>query len=67
MNRNYEIAQRALDGKFVVWAEVDHFDADRDWYIKNNLGVPQMWIPVAVTFTKESAIKAIKQLRGQTG
>lgn len=63
MARNFDIAQRAYDQKFVVWAEIDHFDVDRDWYIKNGLPVPQQWVPVAVTFTKEAAIRATKQAR----
>jgi hypothetical protein len=56
-----EIKQREFDQKFVVWAEIDQMDADRDWYIKNGLPVPQQWVPVAVTFTKDAAIRAMKQ------
>ncbi len=61
MARNMEIKQREFDQKFVVWAEIDQMDADRDWYIKNGLPVPQQWVPVAVTFTKDAAIRAMKQ------
>ena len=60
MARNYDIAQRAFDSKFVVWAEIDSPEVDRDWYLKNGLAVPQIWVPVAVTFTREAAIKATK-------
>ncbi len=63
MARNFDIAQRAFDSKFVVWAEIDHPDADRDWYLKNGLAVPQQWIAVAVTHTKEAAIRATKQVK----
>lgn len=63
MARNMEIKQRELDGKFVLWAEIDHIDVDRDWYLKNGLPVPQMWVPVAVTYTKDAAIRAMKQVR----
>ena len=63
MARNMEIKQRELDGKFVVWAEVDQLDVDRDWYLKNGLPVPQMWVPMAVTYTKDAAIRATKQVR----
>lgn len=63
MARNMEIKQREFDQKFVVWAEIDQMDADRDWYIKNGLPVPQQWVPVAVTFTKDAAIRAMKQAR----
>jgi hypothetical protein len=56
-----EIKLREFDQKFVVWAEIDQMDADRDWYIKNGLPVPQQWVPVAVTFTKDAAIRAMKQ------
>lgn len=63
MARNMEIKQREFDQKFVVWAEIDQMDADRDWYIKNGLPVPQQWVPVAVTFTKDAAIRAIKQVK----
>ncbi len=61
MARNMEIKLREFDQKFVVWAEIDQMDADRDWYIKNGLPVPQQWVPVAVTFTKDAAIRAMKQ------
>jgi hypothetical protein len=60
MARNMEIKLREFDQKFVVWAEIDQMDADRDWYIKNGLPVPQQWVPVAVTFTKDAAIRAMK-------
>jgi hypothetical protein len=63
MARNMEIKQREFDQKFVVWAEIDQMDADRDWYIKNGLPVPQQWVPVAVTFTKDAAIRAMKQAK----
>lgn len=63
MARNMEIAQRAYDQKFVVWAEVDSLDVDRDWYLKNGLPVPQQWVPLAVTYTRDAAIRAIKQIR----
>jgi hypothetical protein len=63
MARNMEIKQREADGRFVVWAEVDQFDIDRDWYLKNGLPVPQQWVAVAVTHTKDAAIRAMKQTR----
>jgi hypothetical protein len=63
MARNMEIKQREADGKFVLWAEIDQLDVDRDWYIKNGLPVPQMWVPMAVTYTKDAAIRAMKQVR----
>ena len=63
MARNFDIAQRAYDNRFVVWAEIDRPDADRDWYLKNGLAVPQQWIAVAVTHTKEAAIRATKQVK----
>jgi len=63
MARNFDIAQRALDGKYVTWAEIDSPDVDRDWYLKNGLPVPQIWVPVAVTFTKDAAIRATKQFK----
>ncbi len=66
MARNFDIAQRAYDQKFVVWSEQDNPEVDRDWYIKNSLPVPQIWVPVAVTFTKEAAIRATKQLQGRS-
>ncbi len=63
MSRNFDIAKRAYDNRFVVWAECDRHDADRDWYLKNGLAVPQMWVAVAVTDTKEAAIRATKQVK----
>jgi hypothetical protein len=63
MARNFDIAQRAFDNRFVVWAEIDHPEADRDWYLKNGLAVPQQWVAVAVTHTKEAAIRATKQVK----
>ena len=58
--RNLDIKQRAYDGRWVVWAEVDNPAVDRDWYIKNNLGVPQIWIILNVTHTREAAWRSIK-------
>ena len=58
-----EIKQREFDQKWVVWAEIDSLDADRDWYVKNGLPVPQQWVPVAVTFTRDAAVRAIKQVK----
>jgi len=63
MARNMEIKLREFDQKFVVWAEIDQMDADRDWYIKNGLPVPQQWVPVAVTFTKDAAIRSMKMAK----
>jgi hypothetical protein len=63
MVRNFDIVKRAYDSKFVVYAEVDRHDADRDWYLKNGLAVPQMWVAVAVTDTKEAAVRATKQVK----
>lgn len=62
--RNMEIVQRAYDGKFVVWAEIDNPEVDRDWYLKNGLGVPQIWIITSVSHTRDAAIRTIKQARG---
>jgi hypothetical protein len=63
--RNMEIVERAYDKKFIVWAEIDNPECDRDWYLKNGLGVPQLWIAIAVTHTRDAAVRAIKQQRGQ--
>jgi hypothetical protein len=63
MARNMEIKQREFDQKFVVWAEIDHPDADRDWYVKNGLPVPNQWVAVAVTHTREAAIRAMRQTK----
>jgi hypothetical protein len=63
MARNIEIKQREYDGKWAVYAEVDHIDVDRDWYGKNQLPCPQMWITIAVTHTKDAAIRAVKQFK----
>lgn len=63
MARNFDISQRALDGRYVTWAEIDDPEVDRDWYLKNGLPVPQRWVPVQVSFTKDAAIRATKQFR----
>ena len=63
MARNIEIPQRESDGKWAVYAEVDHIELDRDWYGKNQLPCPQMWITIAVTHTKDAAIRAVKQFK----
>ena len=60
MNKTFDIAQRAYDKKFAVFIEADDPSADRDFYIKNNLQVPQIWVPIAVTFTRDAAIRASK-------
>ena len=63
MIKSFDIAQREFDGKFVCWAEIDSPDADRDWHVKNGLPVPTIWVPVAVTFTREAAVRATKTAR----
>jgi hypothetical protein len=63
MARNFDIVQRAFDGKYVTWAEMDSPDVDRDWYLKNGLPVPQIWVPVQVSHTKDSAIRATKTFK----
>ena len=63
MIKSFDIAQRAFDGKFVTWAEIDSPDADRDWHVKNGLPVPTIWVPVAVTFTRDAAVRATKSVR----
>jgi hypothetical protein len=60
MNRVFDIVQRAYDKKFCVYIEQDDPNADVDFYKKNNLPVPQIWIPIAVTFTREAAVRASK-------
>jgi len=62
--RNMEIVQRAYDQKFCVWAEIDNPEVDRDWYLKNNLGVPQIWVILNVSHTRDAAVRTIKQVRG---
>ena len=63
MARNVDVAQRDLDDKYATSPEFDSPDVDRDWYLKNGLPVPQIWVPVAVTFTKDAAIRATKQFK----
>jgi hypothetical protein len=63
MARNFEIVQRAGDGRFVTWAEIDDPEVDRDWYLKNGLPVPQRWVAVQVSHTKDAAIRATRQFR----
>lgn len=63
MARNMEIKQREYDQKYVVWAEIDNPDADRDWYVKNGLPVPNQWVIVAVTFTRDAAVRAMRQTK----
>lgn len=63
MARNFEIVQRAADGKFVTWAEIDDPEVDRDWYLKNSLPVPQRWVAVQVSHTKDAAVRATRQFK----
>jgi hypothetical protein len=63
MARNFDIAQREYDKRFVTWVETDDPNVDRDFYYKNGIPCPQVWIPIAVTHTKEAAIRATKSYR----
>lgn len=62
-NKIHEIVKREFDGKFVVWAQVDHPDADLDFHRKSGLPVPQAWVPIAVTDTEVEAQRASNRSR----
>lgn len=66
MAKSYDIVQRAFDNKWMVWEELDNPDVDRDWHLKNGLSVPQIWVPVAVTFTREAAVRATRDLTARS-
>lgn len=63
MARNFDIVQRAYDSRWCAWAEVDDPDVDRDFYAKNGLPCPTKWIIVAVTHTREAAVRATKSVK----
>jgi DNA/RNA endonuclease G (NUC1) len=63
LNKTFDIVQRAYDKKFVVFVEAVDPGADEEFYIKNNLQIPQIWVPIAVTFTRDAAIRASKAYR----
>jgi hypothetical protein len=61
--RAHDIVRRAYDAKWVVWAQVDDPYTDFDYWRKNGLPVPQVWVPVAVEATEEAARRASKRSR----
>ena len=63
MEKFHDIVQRKFDGKWVVWSRIDHPDADLDYYRKNGLPIPQLWIPVSVAFSEEEAKRASRRSR----
>ena len=63
MSRTFDVAQREFDKKFVCWVEMDRPDIDRDWYLKNNLAVPQIWVPLAVAHSREAAIRVANTVK----
>lgn len=63
MEKRHDISQRQVDGKWVVWTQVDDPNADLDYHRKSGLPVPQVWVPVAVCNTKEEAENASKRSR----
>jgi hypothetical protein len=65
VNKPHDIVQREFDKKWVVWANVDHPEADLDWHRKSGLPVPTLWVPIYVGQTEEEAKKASKSARGK--
>jgi hypothetical protein len=63
MEKKHEITQRKLDGKWVVWTQVDDPNADLDHYRRTGLPVPQIWVTIAVENTEEDAKRASKRSR----
>ena len=61
MEKKHDIKQRALDGKWVVWTQVDDPEADLDYYRKSGLPIPQRWVPIAVENTEEDARAASRR------
>lgn len=62
-NRRHDIVQREFDQKWVVWTQVDTPDADFDYYRKNGLPIPQVWVPICVADTEEEARRASRRSR----
>lgn len=59
----HDIAQRAFDGKWVVWSLINSPWADLDWHRKSGLPVPQVYVPVYVAHTQDEAERASKRSR----
>ena len=62
-NRRHDIAQRAFDGRWVVWSMMDHPEADLDWHRKSGLPIPQVWVPIYVAYTEDEARRASRRSR----
>ena len=62
-DKRHDIAQRKYDGKWVVWSQIDHPDADLDYYRKNGLPVPQQWIMIYVAHSEEEARRMSRRSR----
>jgi hypothetical protein len=63
MDKRHDIKKRELDGKWVVWTQVDDPEADLDYYRKSGLPIPQRWVPIAVESTEEDAKAASRRSR----
>ena len=63
MSRIHDIVQRAYDKKWVVWTQVDDPYTDLDYWRRNGLPVPQLWVPIAVAHTQDEAERASKRSR----
>ena len=63
MSKKHEIRRRNFDGKYVVWSEIYDPKADLDYYRKNGLPVPTVWVPGAVELDMESAKLASQRSR----
>ena len=63
MEKKHDISQRKLDGKWVVWTQVDDPEADLDYYRKSGLPIPQRWDPIAIEATEEDAKAASRRSR----
>jgi len=63
MEKKHDIVQRKYDGKWMVWSQIDHPDADLDYYRKNGLPIPQLWIPIYVGYSEDEARRASRRSR----
>lgn len=61
--KRHDIAQRAGDGKWVVWSMIDSPFADLDWHRKSGLPVQQVWVPIYVAHTQDEAQRASRRSR----
>jgi hypothetical protein len=61
MEKSHDISQRKVDGKWVVWTQINDPNADLEYHQRSGVPISKKWIAIAVCDTREEAEKASRE------